>query len=272
MPDPVILYRPGRGDMDVGELEAASRYFRCISSRLHVQPGDLVIGRYSVSPFYKFLEPDILELGATLINTFRQHCYIADLWNWVGDLEGLTPRTWNRIEDVPDDAYPVVLKGSENSRKFQWDTSMFARDRAAALDVYYRLQEDGLLQHQNIMVRQYVPLRKFMQGFRGLPIGNEWRVFACDGEILSWGYYWSNYWDDLTVKPVIADAALELVREVLRRVGRNARFLAIDVAEMASGGWTLIELNDGQMAGTSMNDLDTLYGRLSQVVRGVSTV
>jgi len=79
----LILYRdPGIGEWEE-ELQCIERHFPySTNSRVDIQPGDLVIGRYSVLPFYEEQERDIQKIGAKLINTYEQHQYIAKLANW----------------------------------------------------------------------------------------------------------------------------------------------------------------------------------------------
>jgi len=169
------------------EFKIASKYFPCIERRTEVLPNNLVIARYSALPFYKELEEDVETLGSKLINSFHQHQYISDLGNWANDLGDLTPKTWHRLEDIPEKG-PFVVKGATNSKKFEWQTKMFAVDKRAAIDVACQLMNDGVIGEQKIYVRQYIPLVKFIDGIQGMPVTEEYRIFTCDGEILSSGY------------------------------------------------------------------------------------
>jgi hypothetical protein len=183
--------------MEQEELTAAKAHFPCITSRMAIAPDQLIIGRYSVLPFYRELEQDIQYIGARLINTYEQHLYVADLQNWVADLGALTPVTWSRLEDINGTTGPFVLKGATNSKKFQWKTHMFARDWLEAGTVYDRLCEDGLIAQQRIYIRQYVPLTTYFEDVVGLPVTKEFRFFVYNGEILTGGYYWSSHIDVL---------------------------------------------------------------------------
>lgn len=264
---PVILYRGGRECMDEEELEAATSHFHCVTSRMAVGRDWLVIGRYSVLPFYRELEQDIRSIGSRLINTHEQHLYVADLQNWVADLGALTPATWNRLEDIRGTTGPFVLKGATNSKKFQWKTHMFARDWLDAGTVYDRLCEDGLIAQQHIYIRQYLPLTTYFEDVVGLPVTKEFRFFVYEGEILTGGYYWSSHIDALReqgIDPKPEEVPKEFLAEVLRRVGKKVAFYALDVAELSDGRWIVIELNDGQMSGLSMNDPKVLYARLAE--------
>ena len=60
--------------------------------------------------------------------------------------------------------------------------------------------------------------------------------------------------------------AFELAEEVALRASNHVNFFAVDVAERASGGWTLIEINDGQMAGLSCIEPFGFYKSLSESI------
>lgn len=238
---------------------------RVLSSRTQVRPSDLVIGRYSVLPYYEELEADVRLSGGALINSLAQHRYIADISQWSRDLEGLTPPATDRFETLADDqAY--VVKGETNSRKGRWRTHMFAQGKAEAIAVRGRLMEDGLLQDQTIYARPYVPLVSFGEGIGGIPISHEYRFFVCDGKILTGAFYWSEHFDDLVERGLLptpsALHASGAAEAAAARIGDKARFYVLDVAEKAEGGWIVIEMNDGQMSGLSCCDPVTLYTEL----------
>ena len=262
---PVIYYRRCN-DLQDNELAAMQRYFRCVESRMSIEQDELCIARYSALPYYRELETDIIFVGAKMINTHKQHRWIADLGNWTADLGDLTPQTWHRLDFVPDCAFPIIVKGETNSKKFQWDTHMFAKDRRTAVDVMCRLQDDGFLCDQQIYFRKYVRLHSYLTGFRNLPITKEFRVFVCDGVVLSRGYYWSNYVDDIETTPDANEIPDLFLQRVIDCIGKNARYYTIDVAQTQSGDWIVIELNDGQMSGLSENDPEELYKNLKKVL------
>jgi hypothetical protein len=259
---PVILYRKGMDpDADQTEIDIAKKYFKVIHQRTEVEPGDTVIGRYSVLPFYKELENDIINKGGTLVNTFRQHQFIADMKEWCEVLGHLTPKLYPRIEDCPETG-PFVLKGQTNSKKFLWDTHMFARTRREASIVAGRLQEDSLLADQAIYARDYVPLVELTKGFNGLPITEEYRFFVYNGHVLSGGFYWASHALDLETIPKASNVPENWLRKVIHKIGDHAMAYALDVAHKDEGGWTVIEINDFQMSGLSMNDPEVLYSQL----------
>ena len=225
----------------------------------------MVIGRYSVVPFYKELEEDLKYRNCDLINTYSQHRWIADLREWYQDFEDITPKTWFDLYSLPDEG-PFVLKGETNSRKFNWNTHMFAKDKREAGQVYSRLSADGLVVEQNIYIRKYEPLVKLGEGLNGLQVSEEYRFFFLDGQVLSGGFYWSSHVDDLTEVPNPARVPQEFLKTVGQRIGFNARFVVVDIARKVDGGWMVVEVNDGQQSGVSENKPDEIYSKMKKVL------
>lgn len=261
---PIILYRAST--IEEKELKVLNKYFVSTDSRVKVHRGDLVIGRYSVLPYYKDLESDLYSLGSKLINSYAQHCYAADLQNWYFDLENLTPKTWFRLEDVPDMGGPYVLKGETNSKKDLWKTHMFAENKQEAIKVYSRLCEDSLIGSQRIYIREFVNFKTLMRNVvNDRPVTNEFRVFVYKKQILAGGFYWSDYVDDLQEKPSFSSVPKEFLQKVIAKVGDNIPFFTVDVAQLENGEYQVVEINDGQMSGLSECNPDELYKNLKDL-------
>lgn len=260
----IILYRGL--DFEREELSEAHQFFECTDRRPEIQKDDLVIGRYSLLPYYADQAKDIEYVGAKLINNYQQHRYIADLQNYVIDLRELTPRTWRSPQDLPDKGQ-FVLKGETNSRKSHWKRDMFAPDKKTAIEIYGRLMDDSLIGQQNIYIRRYEPMVTYLEGVNGMPVTKEFRFFVAYRQILSGGYYWQNYIDDLPEVPSPDEVPRELLNEVIERVGDQSNFYTIDVGQSISGNWFVVELNDGQQAGLSGNDAFTMYKNLDKAIR-----
>jgi hypothetical protein len=262
IPSPSVLYRQ-YGLMEDSELEAAKKHFAVFKSRMSIAGGELVIGRYSVLPYYKELEEDLNSKGAKLINSHQQHRYVADLWNYVHDLEGLTFRTWNarNMASIPDDI-PLILKGETNSRKDLWKTHMYASNKKDAIEVYLNLSRDNLIGQQEIYAREYVPLVRLIDDPYSAPVTLEFRFFVAYGEVVSSGFYWSSHVDQLEKVPNPSQVPQEFIQKVIDRVKDKVNFFVMDIAKTQSGEWIVIELNDGQMSGLSENDPNVLYKNL----------
>ena len=74
MTKPVILFRRcfDLNDVDLQEeFEIAGQYFNVVETRTEVPANSLVVGRYSVLPYYDELDKELKMKGGRLINT---HC------------------------------------------------------------------------------------------------------------------------------------------------------------------------------------------------------
>ena len=252
---PIIYFRGSLSEEN--ELNIAKQYFDVVESRVGVK-NKLVIPRYSALPFYKELEYDVEIQGSKLINSYEQHKYIAD-FEYYNDIRDYTPETYFSFQDIPDNGM-FVVKGKTNSRKFHWNSLMFAEGKQNAILVACDLQRDALISQQDIIVREFVPLEKVDDGINGLPISNEWRFFCYKNETLSYGFYWSEVTDKK--RPDIDDEAFELIESVKPILSDRVNFFVVDVAKTNSGQWIVIECNDGQQSGLSANDPHILYKKL----------
>lgn len=261
----VILYRRCNSlAEDEREIQAIrDAGFTLLFNRTQVQKGDLILPRYSCLPFYKELEEDIRCVGAKLLNTYQQHRYIADLQNWVSDLQELTPETWDNIPDLPEQG-AFVLKGETNSKKGNWKTHMFAPDKQTAKEIFFRLQDDGLIGQQKIFIRKFVPLYTYMHDAVGMPVTKEFRFFICDGKVLSSGFYWSSHIDDIPSIPSVDEVPTEFLQEVINRIDHQARSYVVDVWITQEGKPIVGELNEFAMSGLSENDPNILYPALKK--------
>jgi hypothetical protein len=266
----IILFRKYEIEYDDDEIETMKKYFPITSYRTDILPGDLVIGRYSVLPFYKEQAEDMENIGAKLINSYSQHRYIANMGNWYSDLEGITPKSWPGLSWIDEDG-PYVLKGETNSRRQKWLTHMFAKNLDDAKAVHARLSDDTLLTNQTIWIRKFEKFESCGKQVNGMPISREFRFFICDKQILSGGFYWSSCIEDVGNIPVHTEVPRSFLNEVIERIGNNARFYALDVAQKETGEWMVVELNDGQMSGLSENKAEDVFRNLKKVLDGEKT-
>ena len=251
-----LLFRVSKETVD--EYELSKKYFDTKKYLTELKGNSLVLARYSVLPFYTEVEESLHVIGSRLLNTYNEHRYIASM-DWYHDLSSITPETWFGAGylSVPKTEHGYVVKGATNSRKTKWDTHMFAKTREDLRDVLYRLHDDSLISTQDIVIREYVPLVKLEEGINGLPVTNEFRFFFYKGELIVGGYYWS--WHEGAESIAVPDGAIEKAHEASERIKDKTSFYVIDIAEKVSGGYTVIEVNDGQMSGISMCDPNVLY-------------
>lgn len=255
-----ILFR--KSLEEEGEFEAASSSFQTYEFRSQVPSDSLVIARYSALPFYKELEAELALRNSKLINSYAEHEYIADIENWCNDIRAFTPKSYFTWTDLNEGKF--VVKGRTNSRKFQWNTSMFADGREQLLKVINNLLQDDMISNQGLCVREYVPLVTYEKAINDLPITNEWRMFFYKEKLIDYGFYWSIY--DGSRPQDIAPEGKRVAQEVANIISKKTNFFVLDMAETESMGWICIEINDGQQSGLSTIDPTSFYTNLKRVL------
>jgi hypothetical protein len=263
--NPVILFR--KQYETEKELEVAKNHFLCVESRINIQ-NKLVIGRYSVLPYYRELERDLKLQGSYLINSFEQHQYIAN-FDYYEDLYNseiaLTPKTYFELKDVPKNGGPFIVKGRTNSKKQQWKEKMYAENYESVVRIYSELMNDPFFAEQGVIIRDFIQLKTFEYGVNGQPFTNEWRLFFYKEELLAVNYYWSQA-SHIPIVASLSPDAFVAAKKAASLAKDHINFFVVDVAEGADGIWRVIELNDGQQSGLSEIDPNVLYSNLSKVL------
>jgi hypothetical protein len=213
---------------------------------------------------YENMYSELKARGVTLVNTPEQYrtChYLPENYSW---LEGKTPRSvWFPVHGEVDVASlaailapfgdrPIVVKDYVKSQKHHWTEACFmpvASDLSAVQRIVRRFLElQGEDLNEGLVFREFVPLKIVGHHPKsGMPLAAEFRIFWFDAEpILS-----HRYWGDLTAFDV--PLPYEEIRPIAARI--PSRFFTMDVAFLDDGGWTIVELGDGQVAGLPSSDL-----------------
>lgn len=213
---------------------------------------------------YEALHAELSAHGAALINTPEQYrtChYLPESYPFI---EGVTPESvWfpvrgkvERVELARALAQfgerPLVVKDYVKSQKHYWREACFipaANDLPTVQRVVQRfleLQAEDL--NEGLVFRELVPLKIVgAHPKSGLPLAAEFRIFWLDAEpILS-----HRYWGDLTAFEV--PLPYDEIRPIAERI--PSRCFTMDIAFLDGGGWTIVELGDGQVAGLPSPDL-----------------
>ena len=207
---------------------------------------------------YERLYQTLLERNLLLINTPTQyrHChYLPESYEVI---KAHTPQTiWLPLPDCLDKIKvasaleifgdkPLILKDYVKSRKHEWHEACFtpsASDQAAVGRVVSRfleLQDDQL--SGGLVFREWVKLRQIgAHAQSGMPLAREFRLFFWQGRVLHASNYWAQDETEGDTPPL---AAFE---RIAARVG--SAFFTMDVAQLESGAWIIIELGDGGVAG-----------------------
>jgi hypothetical protein len=217
-------------------------------------------------PQYQAMHAALAARGVTLVNTpeaYRAGHYLPDGY---ASIEGQTPRSVWLPVPVPEEVDferiraalapfgdgPLIVKDYVKSQKHYWTEACFipsASDSSAVQRVVRRfLDLQGSDLNEGLVFREFVPLRIVgTHPKSALPLAAEFRIFWLDAEpILA-----HRYWGDLT--SFDTPLPFDDIRPTAARV--PSRFFTMDVAFLESGGWTIVELGDGQVAGLPSLDL-----------------
>jgi hypothetical protein len=255
-----IFFRKNSSNHD--EYDVCSKYFDVHEYRSYIIPGSLVIPRYSALPFYKELEEDLKYNNSILINSYKQHKWIAD-FEYYDVLKYFTFKTWFDLRDLPENK-SFVIKGKTNSRKLYWNDKMFARNIEEAANIYHELCRDDFISEQGIIFREYVPLVTYEIGINDLRFTNEWRFFFFRNKIIDYGYYWAiaeNIPESVSVE------AINFAEKIGNICSEYVNFFVLDIAQKEDGNWILVEINDGSMSGLSCIDPDSFYKKLHHILK-----
>lgn len=207
---------------------------------------------------YQAMHAALQSRGIALINTPEQYrtChYLPESYPWI---DGHTPRSvWFRLDGTLDSEQlkeslapfadsSLVVKDYVKSQTHYWQEACFI---AAASDLpavervvrkFLELQGDDL--NEGLVFREFVPLKVVgTHPKSGMPLAAEFRIFWLSGRpILS-----HRYWGDLTT----FDAPLPWAEltPIAERI--PSRFFTMDVAFLADGGWTIVELGTPRLLG-----------------------
>jgi hypothetical protein len=207
---------------------------------------------------YRRLYDALAARGLRLINDPDAYVRAHHLPGWYPALEGHTPRSvWLATRGVvamdeviallrPFGDGPVFLKDFVKSRKHEWAEACFipsASDRVTVERVmrcFLELQGSDL--EGGLVFREFVELASAGRHPKsGMPLAREQRVFFLDGEPVAS----VRYWDEADyASPSVPEADLRGLA-----AGVKSRFFTMDVAELRGGGFTVIEVGDGQVSG-----------------------
>lgn len=282
-----------------GEFDAAKRLWCSLTTpfRSCIPANSTVFARYGTVPNPFELEAELKERGSKCINPARVTSDIAS-FDWYRQLEQAnipTAKTWlegiDNFSALSEGRY--VVKGKTNSRKWHWDTHMFANNLEELSQVRQRLYDDPFIAEQGLIVRRFIDFETFARDMRGMPVTNEWRVFCLHGEYVASGFYWANWIDELEdLAPRINfDVTPQKAIECAVRAAKALPypFVAIDVARVSTAsysvpdnnsplevesslkwddGWMIVEVNDGCMSGLCTINPEAFYSALRKATMG----
>jgi hypothetical protein len=222
--------------------------------------------RYCAYPFYNEINHLLQrETGVCTMTSTKQFDYIAS-FNYIHDLQGLTPRTFrNGIGLDPLYKHGWVVRGAYGSLKWQWNTSMRAKNVRETIEIGHLVRQTT--QSDDYYVREYAPLKTLEEGVNGLPFSEEYRIIFCRGQIVASGHYWRQIMDDQSLaKEKPPKEAVDIAYQALNLLRDPNQWVSIDVAQTMKGDWIVIECNTGEQSGLNGIDAIDYYTNLDRIL------
>ena len=207
---------------------------------------------------YEQLEDALHQRGYYLHSSVHQYRNVLWLPEYFQRIEGMSPpAVWTAGPDI-DEAWelsrqwrgqPTIVKDYVKSAKEHWDQACFVPadcDRKTFGEVLRQLREVRLSEFvEGYVVRPLVELNPMGALWTGMPIYEEYRLVYWNNELLLAGQYFEGK-GELDVENAHS-TAFEQFNKIAQTI--DSPFFTMDVARLKEGGWTIIELNPGGVAG-----------------------
>lgn len=202
-------------------------------------------GRLTESGDYRALVEAGRDLGLQFLNSPDESKAIMEFTRYYPRIRDLTASscvlyTATDCASVADElGFPLFIKGQIKSHKEHGWNACIAND-INELESAVASSEDGA----PIVARQILPLRKSGTMRMGFPTAREYRIYLYGNMVLGFAPYWdiADPFGPLTNKETqdLTDLALQAALQI------GTPFAAIDVGQLGSGEWTVIEAGDPQ--------------------------
>lgn len=217
---------------------------------------------------YEAIYKAALKKNIHLVNTPQQFQTAMEFDKFYPLIEHLTPKSVileadDNIDNVTATLdFPVFVKGTVKSNKDKGWSAVVAQNEEELLQLIQVHLQHSYRSKGKVIVRELASLKKLAQDPNGFPISREYRVFVYQGEILDYGFYWDEYEDTGISAKELERAIKHIVSQVAEQV--DVPFFSLDIGQLSSGEWIVIELGDGQFSGLSQIPILRLWSKISQ--------
>ncbi|MBD2248062.1 ATP-grasp domain-containing protein [Nostoc sp. FACHB-888] len=210
-----------------------------------------------------------LAKGIKLLNTPLEHQTALEFDLFYPHLKGLTPEslvitsTSECIEAGELLGFPLFIKGAVQSQKMQGWKSCIANNQEELISTTEGLLKLKYHSRGRVILRKLEKLRHKRLAPNGFPMGREFRCFIHNQQILKYGYYWDG--EDELSKLSKPEETQVLKLAVLASECLGVPYIAIDIGQLESGEWIVIETADAQFAGLSHIPALELWNKLKDI-------
>lgn len=219
---------------------------------------------------YEKLYLALKQKNICLVNSTEQYInchYLPYSYNTIKDLTPISiwfsvDEFYNNFEHVLEKmkifgGKPIMVKDYVKSRKHEWNDACFIHSSNDEKEIkrvtnnFVTRQAEDL--NEGLIFREFVELEFLTNHSKSnMPLTKEYRIFVFNKKVISILKYWDEGEYSNEVIPI------DLYSNVISNI--NSNFFTIDIAKMKNGGWTIIEIGDGQVSGLPDNaNIDDFY-------------
>lgn len=177
-----------------------------------------------------------------------------DIINGLGENDQTTEALKGKVEAIrafgEDHGYPLFLKNSLYSDKFNWANSCFISAEATDAEIIqkictitYNWMCVGADYSLYLVVREFIHTKPAFHAFNDMPITEEYRIFARDGKVEGW----QPYWPENAIREPSVDGWKTLLKEISTPSKNELSTLcalAENVTRNLGGYWSVDFLKD----------------------------
>ncbi|NDJ21080.1 ATP-grasp domain-containing protein [Nostoc sp. B(2019)] len=218
---------------------------------------------------YKAIYQAALAKGIRLLNTPLEHQTALEFNLFYPHLKGLTPEsvvitsTDECIEAGDLLGFPVFVKGTVQSIKMQGWKFCIANNQEELIQLTRLLLKLKERSRGKVIIRKLMKLLHQRLAPNGFPMGREFRCFIYNQQLLKYGYYWDGQ-DNLS-KLSTQEEKQVFSLAILASERLGVPYVAIDIGQLESGEWIVIETADAQFAGLCQIPALELWNKLKDI-------
>jgi len=217
---------------------------------------------------YEILYNGLLAKNIQLVNSPKEYKHCHYLPNSYEKIKKMTPQSnWTKEGDVINkelinsltDKFgnsPIIVKDYVKSEKHNWENACFIPNASDKENVnkivtnFLELRGDFL--NCGIVFREFEKLEFLTEHSKSsMPLTKEFRIVFMNDSLVSI----FDYWDEGEYGETKPD--IEIFKDIAKTIESN--FFTMDVAKKENGGWIIMELGDGQVAGLPDNADKNIY-------------
>ncbi len=218
---------------------------------------------------YKQMFEALQTKKVRLVNTPDEHILVQEFDKFYPRIAQLTAKS-KIVQDlgevksaVNEIEFPVFLKGTIQSVKSDGWKACVAENIAEAEQIAKRLFNLPARTRGKVIIRQLLKIRHSRKNSQDFPLGREYRVFVYQNKVVGLGYYWEGEDKLKNLTEFEREQIIQLALKTAKLL--NVSYTSIDIGQLETGDWIVIEVGDPQFSGISQIPLLELWNNIKML-------